>query len=756
MSRNLRGDVRTSRAEQKKQSRQRSKNFSEEKSLEKTLFIAIDGEGKNDPSKQFFYEDGNGNTIENVQQDYVLLCASTGEYLEDLKGLSTSRILSWLCNLSLKYPKACFVGFGTSYDVTMWLRDMDYHSQKYLREYCTTDEKTRHDEKMTPPFSDVYQLDDIPHVECRDWVSKPTTCAFELNYLQRKSFECTCVEVENVGGNDYRPRYEKCVRKKRDGSLEEYSRRMRHGKFEMFDVFGFFQSRFVAALEEHGLLSQADEEFLSHMKDSRSDLYEIHTPETVRRYCMMECAYLVNLMEKLEGDLHHPEIALSLKRWDGAGAIAKALFKKFNVVEHLDRLPEPVQNASQYAFSGGRIELVQYGHVEGDFFDYDINSAYPSTMISLPSLKDGEWRLESTPVGMLSLCHVKWDLKERAFYPFFWRRDDGMIIYPPKGENWVWRPEIDVALKHAHADDKIEVVECWNFYPTNEIKPFAFVDQLARQRLEWKQLARKSGGREGGQHIAVKLGINSLYGTLAQQIGAVHNKETDELEAPKYHNIALAGYITSATRALVYDAAMQDVESVVMFATDGLFCTKPRDVEIDTGLGAWEVTTCKTFTGVQSGVYWTDTEKKSIIKSRGFEKGSITEEEVLQAWKSKSLCVQGTSKKFVTFGILATGQEELWTERNFYRLGGWEVVSRDLQLRPSGKRMDDPDLPEKKWAPWKSLIPTKAASIFDYCGEETVMSSRYELIWIIPDEDLTSSQKQFKAEVEEKKEWSSL
>jgi len=152
--------------------------------------------------------------------------------------------------------------------------------------------------------------------------------------------------------------------------------------------------------------------------------------------------------------------------------------------------------------------------------------------------------------------------------------------------------------------------------------PFQFVPEVYRQRRLFKQQGNAA-------QMILKLGLNSLYGKLAQQIG--YRKD----DKPAYQQIEWAGWITSATRASLYRVAMQHPDSVVMFATDGLFSTEPHKVDQGSELGQWEVQEHEAAIVAQSGVYWyKDANSEWVAKYRGFDPGSLSWETVLSAWQS--------------------------------------------------------------------------------------------------------------------------
>jgi len=204
---------------------------------------------------------------------------------------------------------------------------------------------------------------------------------------------------------------------------------------------------------------------------------------------------------------------------------------------------------------------------------------------------------------------------------------------------------------------------------------------------------------------------------------------------------------------------MQNPNAVVMFATDGLFTTDKFAVPLSENLGEWEVSRFSRFTAVQAGVYYRETQDwQSLSKSRGFEKGSITEQKVLETWKDGprqdehgdwQLEVTGSTRQFITFGKIAVGEKPDIIKKNMKRLCNWERKERKLSLDPRGtKRMDDSRY--DKYKRYERLVPT--IPLIEYLDEYSHMSTKYESPFYISPEKLTEEDKKYVQEEEEKQE----
>ena len=121
---------------------------------------------------------------------------------------------------------------------------------------------------------------------------------------------------------------------------------------------------------------------------------------------------------------------------------------------------------------------------------------------------------------------------------------------------------------------------------------------------------RRIGSNTRGYPL--KLGLNSLYGKMAQRCG----------RGP-YHDVVSAGLITAITRARLIEAIGQDPHSVVMVATDAVFSTRPLSLDIGERLGQWEEKVWPDLFIAQPGVYWSPSDLEKSVKSRGAPRSVI-------------------------------------------------------------------------------------------------------------------------------------
>lgn len=450
-----------------------------------------------------------------------------------------------------------------------------------------------------------------------------------------------------------------------------------HGKkkVKIYEVFGFFQARFVKALEDWKIPVQDNDE-LEEMKSSRGEFDESMMPRIID-YCHTECKLLVQLMEGLRNALDH--VNIKLRGWNGAGAIAASILSREGVKAHLVHqkdLPSEVAHACLSAYFGGRTELFQQGSFSM-VSQFDICSAYPWAATFLPSLTSSSWE----PIGEYDrseehvIYECTWAIPNgSSLGPFPYRSKGGRICYPLNGRGWYHGVEVGEAIRlypsHVHVHGG------WVLRRRmGESSPFDFIPPLYAYRRELK-----ANGEAAEK--CLKLGINSLYGKLAQGIGYRD-------QPPPFQSYFWAGEITARTRARMLRIAAQNPESLIMLATDGAFFSgdvKLEDEPIGTNLGDLEHGIITDAFTAQPGVYTGTKEGKIIKRSRGFFAKEIDFDVIRQGSETQGPYFIGrySSTRFQGLGtsLMRTSMDEWRT---------WVTADRKLILTPQIKGIENPD-----------------------------------------------------------------
>jgi hypothetical protein len=365
---------------------------------------------------------------------------------------------------------------------------------------------------------------------------------------------------------------------------------------EVYDVFGFFQSSFVKALREWDI--ECDVDSISDMKDARGTFDAVDRGK-VREYCLSECRALVSLFHRLRDACYGAD--LRPNRWWGAGALAGAMMKKYDIGQYLDGWEQ--KEYELRAYFGGRFELRESGEFEG-VHSYDIRSAYPHIIRSLPCMAHATVEPITTydPTVVHAIWRVDWNVGRNSPWTPFPFRYKGGVYYPWRGSGYYHAAEVRAAI--ALFGDGIDPKRGYRLLTDCDCAPFRFVPEL----YEYRAMLRANGDRA---HWAIKLALNSLYGKTIQAVGWKGS-------VPRYRNVWWAGEITAGTRAMLLDAIRLNPDAVLSLATDGILTTEPIDLPIGEALGAWEYSAVDRARLYQPGVYELFSGDDVKRRSRGF------------------------------------------------------------------------------------------------------------------------------------------
>lgn len=657
----------------------RGKSGKSKRKFTKAEFVAIDGEGFSEGDEKTWHIGANKKPYTGKPHYYAYLSASDGSEIYAKDGrLSTEQCLEFLLNITTNNKHAVIVAFGASYDMTHMLYDLSLDELKAL--LAKDKDKTGFLDKDIGAYS--YRLEIRPRktLTVRAWARGA-------------------------------PKYEK--NKRGQYVLSP------HRKAVVWDVWGFFQDSFAGVMRKW-IPDHPDYQFILRMKGERS-IFQRSELSEIRRYNAAELRCLVAIMDKLRGAVD--ELGLKLSRWDGAGAIAGAILKMQGVKEHKAETPGDVFEAARHAYSGGHIEAMQIGHYEGPVYHYDVNSAYPAQFAELPSLEAGVWQhgTSSTPPHGFTLVRVAFAFNYgNSFYPLFYREDDGSIRYPREGEGWYWFAEYAVAREYFErfGGERFEVKEFWHFKESRKVRPFGWIRDYYAQRQSRIADAKRRGVEDGPEKI-IKLGLNSLYGKTAQQLGARRGQD-GETQKPPYFQLEWAGAVTAGCRAEIMRAAIQNPISVISLATDGIFTTAPLDLDISDKkeLGKWEGKTHAGITVVMPGVYWLHDEKGIEHFSRGFDKRAMSDPEfIYRAWRAKLESCDIELTRMSGLGTACHGGA------HFEMRGMFISSTRALALNGGNSKRYPVAL--YKYKPHKGLVPTLARD-----REGLYISAPFDISWI--------------------------
>ena len=530
-------------------------------------FIAVDGEGI-----------GRGR-----DHKYVLLGVGDVQ-IENPDGLGFSEIMAHLNSMRIDNPKSAFVGFFLGYDFTQWFRKLPLERAKML---LTDQGKARRVRKKYP------QLGPFP-VEYDGW---------EFDILGMKRFK-----VRETGSS---------------------------GWTYVCDAGSFFQASLMSVIDPKGwsepVVTQEEYNILEVGKAKRDSA---GLDADMRFYNSLENAILARLMDRLNTGLSQAGIKLKKNQWFGPGQAAQAWLTQVKAptgqmvrtslsayglyYDDSHERHSPIRenkrtnkisgtgllDAGRASYYGGWFEIMAHGHIPGNTWEYDINSAYPYIISRLPCLLHGEWtygntdRKRHTGRDNLRLIHGSVTGAHPRIGTMLHRCNDHSIRRPYRTAGWYWQHELDAA-RQAGLVDTVETWETWTYELCECRPPLRGIAGLYDERTKV--------GKNTPRGKAYKLVYNSVYGKFAQSVGE-----------PKYGNAFYASLITAGCRTMILEAITTHPEganAVVMVATDGIyFRTRHPGLEISGMLGEWEETSHSGLTLFKPGVYWDDHTREAIRK----------------------------------------------------------------------------------------------------------------------------------------------
>lgn len=578
-------------------------------------FIAIDGES--------------------VDGKYCLLGVGN-EQIEDVDGLNWKTCFAFMYSQFQRYGRGhAFIGFYLGYDFTQILATLPQGRAWYLlsREGQA---KRRHKipgKEPHPVEYDGWQFDLLANKRLR---IRPKLCSCTI-------VSCKCAKAPWM---------------------------------YICDVGGFWQTSFLNVINPRqwpdGFIAPEDYALIERNKGIRSTLA---LDDETRFYNRLENQYLAKCMRQVAEGFEAIGLHLTPKQWFGPGQAAQAWLKGRapKREEWESNTPEWAIEAARKAYYGGWFEVFAHGWCPGTTWEYDINSAYPSVIATLPCLLHGNWhRGTGKPPAQyreMALCLVNGEFSSphspdsiqfRRNYtgPLPYRDSDGNISRPAIVSGWYYWDEVEWSVK-AGTCKRVgsQDISEWIAYEACDCpSPLREIAELYQDRLRV--------GKDTVLGKGAKLVYNSGYGKFAQSIGD-----------PMFGNSLYASLITMGCRRIVLQAIAthpNKAADVLMVATDAVFFRTPHpDLELSNRLGAWDCTERQNLTIFKPGVYWDDETRRQIqeatkpkFKARGIDAKAFASE----LWKVDS--------RFR--GEWAEGQVNEWPDVLYY--SDFSVVSATQAL----------------------------------------------------------------------------
>lgn len=446
----------------------------------------------------------------------------------------------------------------------------------------------------------------------------------------------------------------------------------------IYEIHGWFHTRYTEALRIYGIASPAELEKLESEKNRRAEFLWSEIAE-IREYCKLELKLMCPLMNRIRSIVH--DAGFRPRAWYGPSALARELLTKNKIKDCMAVCPEAVNNAACHAFAGGRFEMFRGGIISNPQ-TRDRNSAYMYAALHLPNLARGSWRhtTGTYEAGKFALYRIRYH--DRSPHdpfkpqPLFRRLKNGNVCWPRRVEGWYWNPEAELVADNPDA----RFTEAWVFDEDNPSdRPFMFVREVYRKRLILQSLPEGNPSRQAEQ--AFKWALASIFGQLCRVVGWDRKNK----KPPSCHQIEWAGWILSHCRAAMHREAVKCGDQLVSIDTDSVTATCDFNVPLGKELGEWKAESCAKAVFFQNGVYFTfnaGDKKWSTGKTRGLEKRKtpdLTPDLLIRAIETDSNIQLKPKRKYVTI--------KMALNQGFEKAGSWgEHPGNILKFGGGGKR----------------------------------------------------------------------
>jgi len=471
-----------------------------------------------------------------------------------------------------------------------------------------------------------------------------------------------------------------------------------------YDIAQYYDKQSLDVASESIGIS-LDQEYLEIKKKRKifSKFYYSRHKRQIRAYCIEDCRLTKELSEHWIATFE-AVFGFYTNNWISAGYLAeKVLINNDIPIPLFNELPYSLQELARNSFYGGRFELIKRGYI-GECYLYDLNSAYPYALTTLPDITNGRWfeSLKIHPKAKLGFFFIETNISDKvkiASFPFIKRNKT--ICYPSgKFRTYVTLDELQMVKDDPEI--KYKILESWQFIPRSNCSyPFKnFIEKQYYKRLELKQ-------NNNPLEKAIKIVLNSIYGKMAQRTNNVIGN---------LFNPVIASYITGFTRRQLYDFTKQNKldNLVVAYATDSVACQKKISNLDSKMLGEMKLDKQATDVIFLSNGFYKFNE---IWKNRGigYDKERKIEIEHLDTKIRKDgqlyIGVKSTRTTHIKSGILYN---------RLKKVGKIEEYEKKIGLNSDKKRFWDSDLESLQDKKMCNSVPIPADLVGKLIGKEDV------------------------------------
>ena len=242
----------------------------------------------------------------------------------------------------------------------------------------------------------------------------------------------------------------------------------------------------------------------------------------------------------------------------------KYFVKHSDIVTLDDFLPENPRcvKYATYAFHGGKFEMTARG--KGDFWEYDINAAYPNEIRNLLDIRGAKVvnSLEYVKEAQYAFLHVRFKHLDDIHHPVPIRLN-GPYIYPiGEYSAYITKAEYDFLVRHGVKVDILDaewIIVKEKKYPYREV-----IDKLYYERAKYK-------GKDEAVYSLFKVIMNSFYGKMVQK----------PMEGKRFYkvysgwNTVYGAIITANVRCRISEMQQTHRDNIIAVHTDSIISRVP-------------------------------------------------------------------------------------------------------------------------------------------------------------------------------------
>lgn len=302
-------------------------------------------------------------------------------------------------------------------------------------------------------------------------------------------------------------------------------------------------------------------------------------------YCIKDCELTRYVGNIFINSLKKAEITLP-KYLVSSASLSKAHFRKTCFFPSIQYIPKEILDISWLTYHGGRFELLERGYFDY-LYVYDVNSQYPSFMISLPSFKYGTWKEIDylTPKPSFSLIEASLFIPKNVRISTITSKLSNNMNVWANGyfRNWFTWYDLDLMR------DYIIDIHKGYYYIPNSSEYYPYKNEILK--LYEKKRQFKYILNEHTLELAVKLCMNAKYGCNVEKHIRLDKNDNEVYETGILFNSLYGSFITAFGRWCILKSVNRNNWKYIKgFHTDSVISSHElNELPLSQDLGDWSL-----------------------------------------------------------------------------------------------------------------------------------------------------------------------